>query len=84
MGKPHKNKQPLKVYGYSVAYKKSDEDIWKLESDEDIPLLPAHYDFAEMATDRVAYLREKGFHARALALLACDSDLQNLEAKEDE
>jgi hypothetical protein len=36
--------------------------------------LPAHYPTLDEALDRVAYLKGKGFKARALALLATPTD----------
>lgn len=70
MGKVPKNKTPLKVYGYTVLYKKPEDAHWMVEPDEEIPVLPSHYDWIEMAADRVAFLRERGYLARSLALLA--------------
>ena len=42
--------------------------------DEDYRNLPAHYITLPEARDRVAFLREHGFKARALAVLALPPD----------
>lgn len=79
MSKPTSRKTPIAVYGYTVLYKKPGDKHWITEGDEDLSVLPAHYDFPEMAADRVKFLREKGYYARTLALLAEEEDKKGLE-----
>jgi hypothetical protein len=44
------------------------------EQDDGYQNLPAHYPTLDEALDRVAYLKGKGFKARALALVATPTD----------
>jgi len=44
------------------------------EQDDEYRNLPAHYPTHDEALDRVAYLKAKGFKARALALVATPTD----------
>ena len=44
------------------------------EQDDEYRNLPAHYPTLDEALDRVAYLKGKGFKARALALVATPTD----------
>jgi hypothetical protein len=44
------------------------------EQDDEYRNLPAHYPTLDEAIDRVAYLKGKGFKARALALVATPTD----------
>lgn len=46
----------------------------QLEMDEDYRNLPPHYPTLAEACDRVAFLQEHGFKARALAVLALPTD----------
>jgi len=67
----------MRVYGYAVVYKKSDEptDVkWLCDCDDEYTGLPAHYDMMEQALDRVQFMREKGFLARVCTVLAESSD----------
>jgi hypothetical protein len=62
------------VYGYAVAWIPSGETAWQMEPDDEYRNLPAHYPTLAEACDRVAFLKEHGFKARALALLVMTGD----------
>ena len=47
---------------------------WQMEPDDEYRNLPAHYPTLAEACDRVAFLKERGFQARALALVVMTSD----------
>ena len=64
----------LSVYGYCVAWIPGNATAWTIEPDEEYRNLPAHYLSLAEAIDRVAYLKAKGFQARALALVATPAD----------
>ncbi len=64
----------LGVYGYCVAWIPSTATAWTMEHDDEYRNLPAHYPTLDEALDRVEYLKEKGFQARALALVAPPTD----------
>lgn len=64
----------LNVYGYCVAWIPGTATSWMMEQDNEYRNLPAHYLSLAEALDRVAYLKEKGFQARALALVATPAD----------
>jgi|GEM_PF-1082876 len=64
----------LNVYGFSVAWISSPGRPWTMEQDDEYKNLPAHYPTLAEALDRVAYLKAKGFPARALALVATPAD----------
>ena len=64
----------MNVYGYAVAWVPSDTATWQIEPDDEYRNLPAHYPSLSEAVDRAAYLREKGFRARALALVVMPAD----------
>jgi hypothetical protein len=66
----------INVYGYAVAWVPAGATSWTIEMDEDYRNLPAHYITLLEARDRVAFLKEHGFQARALALLAMRSDTE--------
>ena len=84
MAKRTSRRTPIQVYGYTVLFKKPDDKHWTTEDDEELNILPSHYDFPEMAADRVKFLREKGYYARTLALLAEADDKSNLTEQIDE
>jgi len=65
---------PIKVYGYGVAWIPTDHTTWTMELDEDYLNLPAHYATLAEAADRVRFLQEQGFRARAVAVLAMPDD----------
>ena len=60
----------IRVYGWTVLRKKPHDKHWIVEADEEFSVLPSHYDFPEQAEDRVTYLRERGYLARTMALVA--------------
>jgi hypothetical protein len=62
------------VYGYAVAWIPSGETAWQMEPDDEYRNLPAHYPTLAEACDRVAFLKERAFQARALALLVMAGD----------
>jgi hypothetical protein len=64
----------INVYGYAVAWVPPGATAWKMEPDDEYRNLPAHYPTLAEACDRVAFLKEHGFEARALALLVMASD----------
>jgi hypothetical protein len=64
----------LSVYGFCVAWIPGTEAAWTMEQDDEYRNLPAHYMSLAEALDRVAYLKAKGFKARALALVATPTD----------
>jgi hypothetical protein len=64
----------ISVYGYSVAWVPATAASWTMEQDDEYRNLPAHYPTLDEALDRVAYLKGKGFKARALALVATPTD----------
>ena len=61
---------PIKVYGYGVAWIPTGHTTWTMELDEDYLNLPAHYATLAEAADRVRFLQEQGFRARAVAVLS--------------
>jgi len=64
----------LNIYGYCVAWIPGDAASWTMEEDDEYRNLPAHYPTLNEAIDRAAYLKEKGFQARALALVMMPTD----------
>ena len=64
----------INVYGYAVAWVPSDGVAWRIEPDDEYRNLPAHYPTLAEACDRVAFLKEHGLNARALALVALADD----------
>jgi len=64
----------MNVYGYAVAWVPSDATAWQIEPDDGYRHLPAHYPTLAEACDRVAFLKEHGLRARALALVVLASD----------
>ena len=64
----------ISVYGYSVAWVPATAASGTMEQDDEYQNLPAHYPTPDEALDRVAYLKGKGFKARALALVATPAD----------
>jgi hypothetical protein len=64
----------INVYGYAVAWVPTGATAWMIEVDEDFQNLPAHSMTLAEAEDRVVFLRERGFRARSLALVAFPSD----------
>ena len=65
---------PLKVYGYMIVYRKTREDIWQVDQDDEYRNLPAHYLSEDEALDRAEYLRKKGIEVRVAALVAEATD----------
>ena len=84
MAKRTSRRTPIQVYGYTVLFKKPGDKHWTTEDDEELNILPSHYDFTEMAADRVKFLREKGYLARTLALLAEADDKKSFEEQTNE
>ena len=77
MSNPNLNRSALhpsgiNVYGYCITYRKDGQ--WLIDQCDEYRNLPAHYLFLQEATDRVAYLREKGIDCRIAALLAESTD----------
>jgi hypothetical protein len=64
----------LRVYGYGVAWIPPGHTTWTIERDDDYRFLPVHYMTLAEASDRVAFLQERGFRARAVAVLAMPDD----------
>ena len=64
----------LYIYGYCVAWIPGDAASWTMEEDDEYRNLPAHAPPLNEAIDRAAYLTEKGFQARALALVMMPTD----------
>jgi len=64
----------INVYGYSVAWVPHGATAWQIEPDDEYRNLPAHYPTLAEACDRVAFLRSRGFKARALSLIALADD----------
>ena len=64
----------LRVYGYGVAWIPPGNTTWTIEPDDDYRNLPAHYGTLADAADRAAFLQDRGFRARAIALLAMPDD----------
>lgn len=64
----------MNVYGYAVAWGAPDASSWQIEPDDEYRNLPAHYPTLAEACDRVAFLKQRGFKARAMALLVSPDD----------
>lgn len=64
----------LKVYGYMIVYRKTREDIWQVDQDDEYRNLPAHYLSEDEALDRAEHLRKKGIEVRVAALVAEATD----------
>jgi len=64
----------LRVYGYTIMYRKSRSEPWIADQDDEYQNLPAHYPSEEEALDRAEFLRTKGVEARIAALLAEPTD----------
>jgi hypothetical protein len=64
----------INVYGYAVAWVPAGATAWQMEPDDEYRNLPAHYPTLAEACDRVDYLKEHGFRARALALVVMSGD----------
>jgi hypothetical protein len=64
----------INVYGYAVAWVPAGATTWQMEPDDEFRNLPAHYPTLAEACDRVAYLKERGFKARAMALVVMAGD----------
>lgn len=65
---------PLRIYGYSVLYRKPNEKAWTADDDDEYRHLPAHYMSMDEALDRVEFLRTKAVQCRVLALVAEPTD----------
>jgi hypothetical protein len=65
---------PLNVYGYMIVYRKSREEPWVVDQDDEFRNLPAHYLSEDEALDRAEYLRKKGIEVRVAALVAEATD----------
>jgi len=65
---------PLNVYGYMIVYRKTREDIWQVDQDDEYRNLPAHYLSEDEALDRAEFLRKKGIEVRVAALVAEATD----------
>jgi hypothetical protein len=65
---------PLNVYGYMIVYRKTREDIWRVDQDDEYRNLPAHYLSEDEALDRAEFLRKKGIEVRVAALVAEATD----------
>ncbi len=59
-----------KAYGFCVLYRLDGEREWTVDHHEELQDLPAYYEIAEEAIDRVEYLRSGGVQARVVTLLA--------------
>jgi hypothetical protein len=64
----------INVDGYAVAWVPAGATAWQMEPDDEYRNLPAHYLSLAEACDRVAFLKERGFKARALALVVMTGD----------
>ena len=64
----------LKIYGYMIVYRKSREDTWVVDQDDEYRNLPAHYLSEDEALDRAEYLRSKNIEVRVAALVAEQTD----------
>jgi hypothetical protein len=62
------------IYGYMIVYRKSREDIWQVDQDDEYSNLPAHYLSEDEALDRAEFLRKKGIEVRVAALVAEATD----------
>lgn len=62
------------MVSYSAACVPATEASWVMEQDDKYRNLPAHNPTLDEALDRLAYLKGKGFKARALALVATPTE----------
>ncbi len=85
-GSSEDNRKKLNVYGYSVMYRATPNDLkWTVDQDDEYFHLPAHYDDLEEALDRVEFLRARGVDARVAALCAESTDTaEEFEAHRNE
>jgi hypothetical protein len=68
------NGTPLNVYGYMIVYRKSRQELWQVDQDDEFRNLPAHYLSEDEALDRAEFLRKKGIEVRVAALVAEATD----------
>jgi hypothetical protein len=71
-----KDLQPtgINVYGYAVAWVPSGATAWQIEPSDEYRNLPTHYPALAETRDRVAFLKQRGFKALAMALLVLPDD----------